>query len=70
MEKGIKFYVLINGKFVEQRIPDVVIDNVTEDEGLMSIFANSLPEEYMNQILHMCVFREHKLKAVEHIIKR
>lgn len=54
---------------IPQRLKDVTIENAMRDPGLEAIFANANPDDYLDQILHLCYHRGNVIARIEDDIK-
>lgn len=54
---------------IPQRLKDVTIENAMRDPGLEAIFANADPDDYLDQILHLCYHRGCVISRIEDELK-
>lgn len=54
---------------IPQRIKDVTAENAMSDPAIEAIFANCNPEDYFDQVLHLCYHRGLVISRIQDDLK-
>ena len=69
MTKEKEIFLVVNGKLTKQKISDVTLAKSLNDPAIEAIFANCNPEDYFDQVLHLCYHRGLVISRIQDDIK-